>query len=260
MDTTLFIVVPCYKDEAVLPVTGPVFLKKLTELTEKEIVSPESRLLLVNDGSPDGTWEAIRALYEADRRVIGVNLAENTGEETALLAGMFTAVRYADCIITMDSDLQDDIETVDEMIKQYKNGNDIVLGVRSGRNEDSLFERFFSGTFYFIMKITKTGLIPEHANFRLMSKKATDRLKSSARGSFYLPTLVCNIDLPRTVVTHLRFRPAEGESHYSFRKKADLAVRAIVSHGKIPPFPLLRKALKKEDAPVEYEIKEILCR
>ena len=258
MAPIVYFVVPCYKDEDVIPLTAPVFLEKLDELTESGLIAAESRLLLLNDGSPAGTWQALCTLHAEAPRVIAADLAENVGEENALIAGMELSVAEgADCVITMDSDLQDDIGAVKPMIEKYLQGNDLVLGVRCSREQDPLSERFFSGSFYFLMRILRSGLVKEHANYRLMSRKAIAALSERLGRRFYLPVEVCDIDLPRETVEHVRFPRAAGESGYNFRKKMGLAVKAIECHAKVPPFGLIRRSARFSVPQPRYRIREL---
>ncbi|MBE6818606.1 MAG: glycosyltransferase family 2 protein [Ruminococcaceae bacterium] len=234
MSDCLYFVVPCYNDADTLPVSVPVFVQKLEALHAAGTISGESRLLLVNDGSSDGTWEVILALKKRYARITAVNLARNVGEQNALLAGMFTAVKKADCVITMDSDLQDDIGAVDEMLQRYAEGCDIVYGVHRLRREDAFSERFFAAAFYRLMRVARTGLIYQHANFRLMSKYAISLLGENRQTEYYLPCVVSNLGLKSAVVYHKRFERAAGQSGYSFQKKYRLAVLALLAHSAYP--------------------------
>ncbi|MBQ6421741.1 MAG: glycosyltransferase family 2 protein [Clostridia bacterium] len=234
MPVCLYFVVPCYKDEDTLPVSVPMFLKKLDDLTAAGVISAESRLMLINDASPDDTWNVILELKKKDRRITAMDLAHNAGEQNALLAGMFTAAEKADCVITMDSDLQDDIDAVDEMLQRFSEGCEIVYGVRSARKEDGFGERFASGSFYALMRIAGTGQIDQHANFRLMSKKAIGQLSAYTATNYYLPCVVSNMGLKSAVVYHQRFERAAGTTGYSFAKKLRLAVDAVFSHSVFP--------------------------
>ena len=235
MESILYFVLPCYYDEEVLPVTVPAVLQKLDALTAAGLIGGESRVLLVNDGSADGTWDVIRALHGADPRVIGIDLVKNVGERNALLAGMRFAADKADCVVTIDSDLQDDLNAVDEMLQKYNAGSDLVLGVRSDRSADSLRERFFSGCFYLCMRLLKTGQVPQHSNFRLMSKKAVETLFRRAEGAFFLPAVVSNLGLPYQTVSYRRTARTAGKSRYNFRKKSRLAVNAMLLHSRNLP-------------------------
>ncbi len=230
----LYFVVPCYNDADVLPVSVPVFLKKLDALAGCGVISEESRLVLINDGSADDTWETIVSLREKERRIIGMNMAHNAGEQNALLAGLTYAAPRSDCAITMDSDLQDDINAVDEMLSQFIAGSEIVLGVRSRRPDDPFFERLSSGLFYRLMEIAGTGQVREHANYRLMSRKAIEQLLMHTETHCYLPCVVSNMGLKRSVVYHERFARAAGSSGYTVLKKLRLALDAVFTHSAMP--------------------------
>ncbi len=254
----LFIVVPCYFDEDVLPITAPLIYEKLKALIAGGQISAQSGLVMINDGSTDRTWQVIKRLQNDIPCLCGVDLVENVGEQNALLAGMTHAVSLgADCVITMDSDLQDDIGAVKPMIEKYLQGNDLVLGVRCSREQDPLSERFFSGSFYFLMRLLRTGLVKEHANYRLMSRKAIAALSERLGRRFYLPVEVCGIDLPRATVEHVRFPRAAGESGYNFRKKLGLAVKAIECHANVPPFGLVRRSARFSVPQPRYRIREL---
>ncbi len=235
MADTLYYVVPCYKEEDVLPVTGPVFLQKLRSLIGSGLVSEKSRVLFVNDGSPDRTWELIKGLCEKDPLASGIDLERNSGEKFALLAGMYYAAERADCVITIDSDLQDDIDVSEQMLKQYYEGSDLVLGVRSERGDDPLSERFFSGCFYLMMRLCRTGLVSEHSNFRLMSRKAINALKAYEHIPFFLPAVASTLPLPKTTVTHKRSSRRAGKSKYNYKSKIRLAVDAVLVHSPMLP-------------------------
>lgn len=233
MPDILYFVIPCYKEEEVLPLTGPVFVRKLKALIESGLADEKSRVLFVNDGSPDNTWELIRALHEAEPLAVGIDLTRNSGEKFALLAGMFYAVRYADVVITMDSDLQDDIDAADEMLRQYYNGSDLVLGVRNDRSDDPLSERFFSASFYLMMRMFGTGLTPQHSNFRLMSRRAVEALKAYEHIPYFLPAVCSTLPFPKTTVAHARAARKAGKSHYNYKSKIRLAVDSVLVHSTV---------------------------
>ncbi len=235
MSATLYYVVPCYKEEEVLPVTGPVFVEKLKILIEKGLVSENSRVLFVNDGSPDCTWQLIKDLHAKEPLAIGIDLAKNSGEKNALLAGMFYAAARADCVITIDSDLQDDINVSETMLQKYYEGNDLVLGVRNDRADDPLSERFFSGCFYLMMKIFRTGQQNQHSNFRLMSRRAIEALKAYDHIPYFLPAVASTLPFPKTTVEHKRFRREVGKSKYNYKNKIKLAVDAVLVHSPVLP-------------------------
>lgn len=242
MAATLYYVVPCYKEEEVLPVTGRVFVEKLKSLIKSGIIGENSRVLFVNDGSPDCTWELIKKLHKEEPLAVGIDLKKNSGEKNALLAGMFYAADRADCVITIDSDLQDDINVSEEMLKKFYEGNDLVLGVRNDRSDDSFSERFFSSCFYLMMKVFFTGQQNQHSNFRLMSKKAIKALKDYDNIPYFLPAVASTLPFSKTTVSHKRFKRNVGKSKYNYKSKIKLAVNAVLVHS--PVFsPLLRTGL-----------------
>lgn len=176
MPDILYIVVPCYNEEAVLPETAKRLGLKLKKLIEDKIVSDKSRVMFVNDGSKDKTWEIIKALHKDDGIFTGVNLSRNRGHQNALLAGLMTAKDKADVTISMDADLQDDINAADEMLKEYYGGCDIVYGVRSKRKTDTFFKKFTAEAFYRVMNFLGAETVFNHADYRLMSKRALEGL------------------------------------------------------------------------------------
>ncbi len=236
MSATLYYVVPCYKEEDVLPATGPVFVEKLRDLIRRGLVSEDSRVLFVNDGSPDCTWELIRGLHEKDPLAVGIDLEKNSGEKNALLAGMYYAAARADCVITIDSDLQDDINVSEIMLQKFGEGFDLVLGVRNDRADDPFSERFFSGCFYLMMRLFRTGQQSQHSNFRLMSRRAVEALKAYDHIPYFLPAVASTLPFPKTTVEHKRFKREEGESKYNYKSKIKLAVDAVLVHSPVLPW------------------------
>ena len=236
MADVLYYVIPCYNEEDVLPLTAPVFVQKLKSLIAAGVVAEESRVLFVNDGSKDRTWELIKEIHAREPLALGVDLARNGGEKNALLAGMYYAAERADCMITMDSDLQDDIDASDEMLREYYNGNDLVLGVRNQRKDDPLSERFFSASFYLMMKIFRTGLVSQHSNFRLMSRRAVKMLRSYGNIPYFLPAVASTMPLPRATVTHARAARKAGKSHYNYKSKIRLALDSVLVHSRLLPW------------------------
>ena len=225
----VYFVIPCYNDAQTLSASAPVFLQKLTSLIAQETIHPDSRVLFVNDGSADGTWKKITALHAEDAHVAGVDLAFNAGEQNALLAGMQTAVEKADCVITMDSDLQDDIACTDEMLRLFCAGSGVVLGVRTGRRSDPLMERITSKCFYFVMEKLHTGLVREHSNYTLLSREAVLRVLRT-RPPYFLPCLVCTLGLPVSQVSYVREDRVGGESGYTFGKRLRMGLHAAAAH------------------------------
>ena len=235
MPAILYFVVPCYNDEQTLPASVPVFLEKLETLIGTGKISDKSRLLLINDGSADRTWECIvRFQQENPDRITGLDLAGNYGEQNALIAGMTFAEERADCVITMDSDLQDDINAVDEMLEHFNAGKDVVLGVRNDRSSDSAMEKLSSKCFYLLMKAAKTGLVEEHSNYRLLSKRAVGMLLEELPANYFLPCVASDLRLPRATVFYSRQKRIAGDTGYKLSGKLRLAKDAVFSHSAFP--------------------------
>ena len=234
MPKILWIVVPCYNEHEVLPVSAPALMNKLDGFISAGRVSPDSRILFVNDGSRDGTWDIITALHEQNGHFCGISLAHNSGEQNAYLAGMFTAVKYADVIITTDCDLQDDINAMDEMLDRFDEGNEIVYGVRKKRVHEGVIHRNNAGLFYKLMKLCGTELVGEHSQYRLMSRRAVEMLSQYGEVNMFIPALVPLIGLKNTTVEHERMERAAGKSNYSFAKLVKLSVEAVTSFSSAP--------------------------
>lgn len=232
---TIFFVLPCYNEEEVLPSSAEAVRAKLRSWTEAGRVSEDSRVLFVNDRSTDSTWEIIKRLHEQDPVFTGISLAHNEGEHTAYLAGMSEAVKFADAVITMDADLQDDIEATDEMLRFFlEEGKDIVYGVRNDRSSDPLLQRQSSAMFYRMMRRSGTGMVPEHSEFRLMSKRAMEALQKYGERNTFVPCLVTQLGFETAVVYHKRLARTGGKSKYNVKKLCDLATEAVTSFSKEP--------------------------
>lgn len=227
--TTLYLVLPCYNEEEMLPVSVPLLKDKLYSLIKANRISDNSRLLFVNDGSKDKTWEILKKLHEEDSHISCVNLSRNRGQQYALLAGMNTAAEFADAIITMDVDLQDDIEAVDEMLEKYEAGCEVVYGVRSTRKDDSLLQRINSGAFYKVVRKMGADVVSNHAEYRLMSKRAVLALGEYKETHLFLRGLVCLVGFKSDVVFYKRAKRTAGKSHYPLKKLLALAYEAITS-------------------------------
>ena len=172
----LYIVVPCYNEEEALPLSAPVFRKKLGDLIDAGAIAPESRIVLVDDGSKDATWQFISDLHAHDPVFSGIRLSRNRGHQNALLCGLMTLRNRADCVISMDADLQDDIDAIDAMLTAFQNGNDIVYGVRASRKQDSAFKRATAQGYYRLLRALGADVVYNHADYRLMSRRALDAL------------------------------------------------------------------------------------
>ena len=225
----LYMVIPCYNEEEVLPHTSNLFLNKLKELFQKEIISEQSRILFVNDGSKDRTWEIIQELKEQDIHFSGISLSRNCGHQNALLAGLLTARLQADVTISLDCDGQDDIEVVDQMLEEYISGCDIVYGVRSKRESDTIFKRATAEGFYKIMKFLGADIVFNHADYRLMSKKALDGLAQYKEVNLFLRGIVPLIGYRYSSVYYERTERIAGKSHYPLRKMLSFAFDGITS-------------------------------
>ena len=196
MNEILYIVVPCYNEEAVLPETSRRLREKLETLAAMGKISPQSRVLFVNDGSKDRTWEIIRALHEECPLFSGVDLTRNRGHQNALLAGLMTAKDRCDMAISMDADLQDDVDAVDAMVDKFHEGCDIVYGVRSSRKKDTFFKRFTAEGFYRVMNRLGAETVFNHADYRLMSRRALEGLAQFKEVNLFLRGIVPMIGYP----------------------------------------------------------------
>ena len=225
----LYVVIPCYNEEEVLPVTSGLFFDKIHALAKAEKISPESRVLFVNDGSKDNTWSIIRKLSEENECCEGICLSRNRGHQNALLAGLMTARRYADVTISIDCDGQDDINAMDEMIDHYHKGMDIVYGVRSKRDTDTWFKRTTAESFYKLMNALGAQTVYNHADYRLMSRRALDGLAQFHEVNLFLRGLVPLVGYPSSIVTYERAERMAGESHYPLKKMLSFAFDGITS-------------------------------
>lgn len=225
----LYVVIPCYNEEEVLPVTSGLFFDKIHALAKAEKISPESRVLFVNDGSKDNTWPIIRKLSEENECCEGICLSRNRGHQNALLAGLMTARRYADVTISIDCDGQDDINAMDEMIDHYHKGMDVVYGVRSKRDTDTWFKRTTAESFYKLMNALGAQTVYNHADYRLMSRRALDGLAQFHEVNLFLRGLVPLVGYPSSIVTYERAERMAGESHYPLKKMLSFAFDGITS-------------------------------
>lgn len=229
-EKTLYIVVPCYKEEEVLPETAKRLKAKMEALMTQEKISPDSRVMFVNDGSKDRTWEIIAQLHEQNPLLFsGVNLSRNRGHQNALLAGLMTAMNFADMVISMDADLQDDINAVDAMVEAYHKGYDVVYGVRSARKTDTFFKRFTAESFYKLMKALGVDIVFNHADYRLMSRRALEGLCEFEEVNLFLRGIVPQIGYPWTTVEYERAERFAGESKYPLKKMLAFAFDGITS-------------------------------
>ena len=229
MNDTLYIVVPCYNEEEVLPETSRRLKAKLEQLMAAGKISPKSRVLFVNDGSRDRTWALIAQLHENDPIFRGVDLSRNRGHQNALLAGLMTAREKADLAISMDADLQDDVDAVDAMVDKYLEGVDIVYGVRSSRRKDSFFKRTTAEGFYRLMNALGAETVFNHADYRLMSRRALDGLAQFREVNLFLRGIVPMIGYRTDTVEYERGERFAGESKYPLKKMLAFALEGITS-------------------------------
>ena len=226
---SLYIVVPCYNEEAVLPETVRRLSAKLDELMINGRISVDSRVLLVDDGSKDSTWELIGGIHKRDSRFEGLSLSRNRGHQNALLAGLMTARKYADMVISMDADLQDDISAVDAMVDKYRAGCDIVYGVRSERHSDTAFKRGTAQSYYRVINKLGGELVYDHADYRLMSRRALDALAEYGEVNLFLRGIIPMMGFKTAVVEYQRGERFAGESKYPLKKMLEFAVEGITS-------------------------------
>ena len=229
MNDTLYIVVPCYNEEEVLPETARRLKAKVEELQGAGKIGPDSRILFVNDGSRDRTWEIISALHRSDPVFSGVDLSRNRGHQNALLAGLMTAKDRCGMAISMDADLQDDIGAVDAMVDKFHAGCDIVYGVRSSRKKDTFFKRFTAEGFYRVMNFLGAETVFNHADYRLLSRRALEGLEQFREVNLFLRGIVPMIGYTSAVVEYERGERFAGESKYPLKKMLSFAMEGITS-------------------------------
>ena len=226
---TLYIVVPCYNEEEALEESAKSLMKKLEELKEKSLVSEKSRIVFVDDGSKDQTWSLIENLYQKHESIIGLRFAHNRGHQNAILAGMMYAKDFCDFTITIDADLQQDINAMELFIEEYYAGNEIVYGVRNSRDTDSFFKKFTATVFYKTMHFLGCNIYGNSADYRLMSAKALEALSEYGEVNLFLRGIIPDIGLKTSVVHFEVFPRMQGESKYSLTKMVTLAADGITS-------------------------------
>lgn len=225
----LYLVVPCYNEEEALPVTAEKLHEKLTQLIDEGAILPESRMVFVDDGSKDKTWEVISELHRTDSLVRGIKLSRNQGHQNALLAGMMTVRSECDCIISLDADLQDDINAMDEMIVKYMDGCEIVYGVRSDRETDTAFKRGTAQGYYKMMNRLGADLVYNHADYRLMSALALDAFSEYQEVNLFLRGIVPMLGYKTGKVYYARAKRMQGESKYPLKKMMSFAFEGLTS-------------------------------
>ncbi len=228
-DTILYLVVPCYNEEEVLPKTAEVLKDKMNRLIRAGRIGKQSRILFVNDGSRDHTWNMIHELTKQDPLFAGLSFSRNYGHQSAILAGMMAARENADAVVTIDADLQQDIEALDRFLDCYENGCEIVYGVRNDRNSDGFFKKATAGIFYKLMHLLGCKTITNHADYRLMSKKALDALAQYKEVNLFLRGLIPTMGFQSDIVYFDVKKREAGQSKYSLKKMVGLAVDGITS-------------------------------
>lgn len=232
----LYIVVPCYNEEEVLPRSAPVLLEKLRSLTAAGRIGSGSRLLFADDGSGDATWPILETLCADNPEVCALKLSRNRGHQNAVMAGMLTAAKTADAVLTIDADLQDDPDAIDAMVDKWLAGAEIVCGVRARRDTDSFLKRTTARGFYTLVRLGGAKIVYDHADFRLLSREAVRRLSCFGTEDLFLRGLVTRLDLPLETVYYDRRARLAGESKYTLKKMLHLARRGFES-GKMKAAP-----------------------
>ena len=225
----LYLVIPCYNEEEVLPETSKRLTAKLGAMIEMGLISQDSKIVFVNDGSKDHTWQLIRQYHEENPMIQGINLSRNTGHQSALLAGLMTVKEYCDMAISMDADLQDDVDAIEQFVEKYYEGCEVVYGVRSERKTDSFFKRASAQSFYKLMLHMGVEIVYNHADYRLMSRRALDEMEGFKEVNLFLRGIVPLIGFQSGVVTYERHERFAGESKYPLKKMLNFAFDGITS-------------------------------
>lgn len=221
--------IPCYNEEKVLPITAPLFLEQLSKMQDENLISANSKILFVNDGSKDKTWDIIKSLSESDDRFIGIAQSKNRGNQSAILAGLMEVKGKCDITITIDCDGQDDISAMSDMVKEYLAGADVVYGVRKKRDIDTVFKRTTAQGFYKFLNLMGVEVIYNHADYRLISSKVLNALADFKEVNLYLRGLIPLIGFKSTNIYYERKERIAGESHYSLSKMLGLAIDGLTS-------------------------------
>ena len=226
---TVYLVIPCYNEEEVLPETVKRLTKKMNEMIDSKLADKKSRILFVDDGSRDKTWELISTYCDENVLVSGIKLAHNRGHQNALLAGLMTAMESCECAISLDADLQDDIEVLDEFVQKYTEGCDIVYGVRKNRETDTFFKRTSAQGFYKFMELLGVDVVYNHADYRLMSRRALEALSEYKEINLFLRGIIPLIGYRSDYVYYERHERFAGESKYPLKKMISFALDGITS-------------------------------
>lgn len=227
--TRLWIVIPCYNEEEVLPVTAPMFLQEIKELAKQDLITEDSRILFVDDGSKDSTWKIINNLASTDEHYIGIQQSRNRGHQNAVLAGLMEAKDNCDVTISIDCDGQDDIHAMEDMVKEYHDGCEIVYGVRSDRSSDTFFKRFTAQSYYKVLNALGGDVIYNHADYRLVSSRVLQEFANFKEVNLFLRGMFPLVGFKSTSVYYERHERLAGKSHYPLSKMLALAFDGITS-------------------------------
>ena len=230
----MYVVIPCYNEEQMLPITAEALIKKFDELKAEGRIAQNSKVMFVDDGSKDKTWEIIQKLHEASPVFTGLKLSRNKGHQNALLAGLMTARNYADIVVSMDADLQDDINAIDGFLDKRAEGCDIVYGVRSSREKDTAFKRGTAQAYYKLLEHMGVEITYNHADYRLMSKRAIDALAEFKEVNLFLRGLVPMVGFKSDIVKYVRNERVAGESKYPLKKMLAFAWNGVSSFSIVP--------------------------
>jgi len=225
----LYLIIPCYNEEEVLPITSRMFLNEINYLISKEKIHENSRILFVNDGSRDKTWDIILKLHSENEHFVGISQSRNRGHQNSVLAGLMEVKNKCDITISIDCDGQDDISAMEKMVDEYINGSEVVYGVRSNRSTDTLFKRFTAESFYKLLNIMGTEVVFNHADYRLISANVLNALSEYKEVNLFLRGLIPLVGFKSTNVYYERHERIAGESHYPFSKMLALAIDGITS-------------------------------
>lgn len=229
MDTILYMIIPCYNEEQVLPITSELFLEELRQLVAKGKISDESKILFVNDGSKDKTWEIVERLAKEDRHFAGISQSRNRGHQNAVLAGLMEAKDMADITISIDCDGQDDIGAMEAMVDAYHDGCEVVYGVRSKRDTDTFFKRFTAESFYKFLNKMGAEVVYNHSDYRLISSRVLQEFANFKEVNLFLRGMIPLVGFKSTSVYYERHERMAGESHYPLSKMLGLAIDGITS-------------------------------
>ncbi len=229
MNPILYIVIPCFNEEKVLPITCEIFLNKINQLISEKLISEKSKILFVNDGSSDKTWDIIKELSKKDEKYVGISQSKNRGHQSSVLAGMMEVIDKCDVCITIDCDGQDDINAIDEMVKAYNKGYDVVYGVRNNRDTDSFFKKNTAELYYKILNLLGGNIVYNHADYRLLSQRVLKEFSNYKEVNIFLRGMIPLVGFKSTEVYYKRFERKAGESHYPLKKMLALAFEGITS-------------------------------